>query len=427
MFRKKGRSAKVTVGLMCCLVVLFFYVSASFGVEKKVITALGWDQMATQFLGSAVNLFEKRHPDVKFNLLNMGAQEAMNKYVTGMSTGVGMPDIFINDPDWQALYLSIGGVLDVSEAVLPYKDVILPGTWELIAVKDGIWRFPLAYNPNLIYYRKDIFDKFGVTAPTDWAEDFIRVAEKICQDHDGDGKIDHYLGEFAGWMTILWFIGREQNIEDGYDTPMFNTPVALETLEWFGDAVKKGYFRYGNFMQPEHWELIKRDVCVAQPAPFWFQGHGLKRMGYRSGLEGKWRIARWPTWRPGEVSKGGGHGCGGWGVWSGTKYPNLCMELLEWFMTPAGGVNICLTRGLGPVTSEVTNVLKPINDWFYGDQKIWELIGDQAAIPNKFQYGENFHPFIDCFAAAVERIVEKDMPVVEALKMAEKEAISAIE
>jgi ABC-type glycerol-3-phosphate transport system substrate-binding protein len=396
--------------------------------EKAVITCMGWDQMTTEYMAPAVELFKEKHPEVEFNLVNLAYDEASEKIVVGMSSGVGAPDIFINDPHWQPKYLELGGLYDVSPIVEPWKDDILPEVWNLIAVRGGDWRIPLAYNPNFFFYRKDVFDEVGVEAPKDWTSDFMSIAAKVCRDGDGDGEPDRYLGDLAAWATVFFMIGREENfsVDQVKGEPNLVTPGKIEVLEWMKDVVDKGYMRYGNFLEPEQWELMKRDVSVAQVAPFWYPGFGLKQMGYKAELEGQWRMSMWPAWKPGEPFPGGSHGSGGWGVYAETKYPKLCMEFLEWYMTPEGTTWIAVNRGLGPVTFSGIRELENDTDVMFGDQLIWKLIEDAGDIGNEYWYSKNWVTIDAALQTAVDAIIEKDMPVEDALKRAQDDALAQL-
>ncbi len=392
--------------------------------ENAEITIMGWDQMSTTYLDKAAAPFIKAHPNVKLNRLDLASGDAINKVIVGMSSGVGCPDIFICDPDWQPKMVALNGLLDITPVVGPVKNNILPDLLHMITVNGKIIRVPMAYNPIFFYYRKDIFDQYGVSAPKDWTVDFMRIADKVTKDKNASGEPNHYLGDINDWQVEFWMIGRQELYNNKDGSPNLDTPVKAEVLKWIKEVVDKKYMRFGTFLSPEAWELMKNNVDVAQSAPFWEVGFGLKRMGYKPELEGKWRTALWPAWKPGESYPGGSHGSGGWAVWAKTKYPKLCMELLSWFLTDSAAKEMAIGRVLGPATKSGTAALADQGDPFFGGQKIWKLISDSGSIVNNFSYDKNHSVFSAALSAAVHNVVEKGMAPEEALKQAQAQALN---
>lgn len=193
--------------------------------ENAEITIMGWDQMSTTYLDKAAAPFIKAHPNVKLNRLDLASGDAINKVIVGMSSGVGCPDIFICDPDWQPKMVALNGLLDITPVVGPVKNNILPDLLHMITVNGKIIRVPMAYNPIFFYYRKDIFDQYGVSAPKDWTVDFMRIADKVTKDKNASGEPNHYLGDINDWQVEFWMIGRQELYANKDGSPNLDTPV----------------------------------------------------------------------------------------------------------------------------------------------------------------------------------------------------------
>jgi multiple sugar transport system substrate-binding protein len=90
-----------------------------------------------------------------------------------------------------------------------------------------------------ILYRKDIFEERGVPAPLDWTwDDFVKYAQQLTFDRDGDGQIDVYgfgtSAQYASQFVIfVWQAGGKVLDENGY--PLFTSPEFLEGIKFYWD------------------------------------------------------------------------------------------------------------------------------------------------------------------------------------------------
>jgi multiple sugar transport system substrate-binding protein len=97
-------------------------------------------------------------------------------------------------------------------------------------------------NPQVLMYRKDLFEKYKVKVPTNWKE-LEEAAKKLTLDTDGDGKIDVYgwvarMNEenSASFSNFLWSNGASWL--DKKNKPVFNSPKAIEALKFYGSLLK---------------------------------------------------------------------------------------------------------------------------------------------------------------------------------------------
>jgi len=90
-----------------------------------------------------------------------------------------------------------------------------------------------------ILYRKDIFEERGVPDPVDWTwDDFLKYAQDLTFDRDGDGKIDVYgfgtSARYASqWVTFAWQAGGRILDENSY--PAVNSPEFIEGVKFYWD------------------------------------------------------------------------------------------------------------------------------------------------------------------------------------------------
>jgi alpha-glucoside transport system substrate-binding protein len=134
-----------------------------------------------------------------------------------------------------AMWPQPGGLLDMSENLLPLSDVtdiapaqatLVPG-WDTLAVKDGsIYGLPVSANvKTLVFYNPAEFEKHGYTVPTTDAE-LTALTEKIKADGAGyPWCAGIESGGATGWAITDWL---EQYVLDYNGVDVYNKWIAGE-------------------------------------------------------------------------------------------------------------------------------------------------------------------------------------------------------
>lgn len=116
----------------------------------------------------------------------------------------------------------------------------------LRASRDGngngknILGFPIRGHVQLMFYRKDIFDKLGLKAPNTWDE-MVESGKLISAKTDMAG-VAMYYGKTAGqnlmiWFNYLWGMGGD--LLDAKGQPAFNSPAGVAATQAYIDVMLK--------------------------------------------------------------------------------------------------------------------------------------------------------------------------------------------
>jgi multiple sugar transport system substrate-binding protein len=116
----------------------------------------------------------------------------------------------------------------------------------LRASRDGngngknILGFPIRGHVQLMFYRKDIFDKLGLKAPATW-DDMVESGKIITAKTDMSG-VAMYYGKTAGqnlmiWFNYLWGMGGD--LLDAKGQPAFNSPAGIAATQAYIDVMLK--------------------------------------------------------------------------------------------------------------------------------------------------------------------------------------------
>jgi len=191
--------------------------------------------------------FEKQ-TGIKVILEGVTWDENREKALLDFISGAGNYDVINVDDSWTAefaKYLTpLDSLIQKSADEIDILDIVSP-VWSLYEYEDKIVGLPILCYTHMIIYRKDLYDKFGLSPATD-LEQYRENAKKLTVDLDGDGNIDVYGTAFNGkrgaaitdhWSSFLVnFGGRflRRYPERPWDLrPIVNSPEAIETLKYY--------------------------------------------------------------------------------------------------------------------------------------------------------------------------------------------------
>src|SRR5439155_215825 len=118
---------------------------------------------------------------------------------------------------------------------------------------DALYALPKGYTPLLVVYNKDLFDRARIPYPTDdWTwDDFLRIAQRLTRDTDGDGVIDQWGSYFDRrpfvWIPWIWAGGGDVLCPDGRRASgCLDGPHTIAAIRWYtGWITRYGIARRG--------------------------------------------------------------------------------------------------------------------------------------------------------------------------------------
>ncbi|MEJ3745671.1 sugar ABC transporter substrate-binding protein [Actinomycetes bacterium KLBMP 9797] len=342
-----------------------------------------------------VALFQQKYPAIKVNVVNAGQGEPQyTKLRTALKAGSGAPDVVQIEFQYIPTFTITGDLLDLRPyGAAALKDQFVDWTWAQVSGKNGeVWAIPQDTGPMGMLYRKDLFDKYGVTPPTTWDE-FAAAARKL---HAADPNL--YITNLAGnqngaWMGLVWQAGGRPFEYTGGE----NIKIAVND-----DASKKLAGYWGG--------LVKEGVVATDPdfTDQWYQG--LNRGKYATWLtaawgpvflttsakdtSGKWRAAPLPQWTAGD-NKAGNWGGSTSAVVKSTKNPIAAAKFAEFLNTdPASAKMFATEQFLFPPLKALLSDASFVNQEpaFYGGQQVNKLF---AQISDTVSTDFQWPPFLD--------------------------------
>ncbi len=162
------------------------------------------------------------------------------------SLGAGAPpDAFLLDAADVAALVDGGGgrVLDLA----PYLSRVGadPRSFDATVLSmfrrgTAVYALPRGYSPVVLAYNKDLFDRAGLSYPTDdWTwDDFLHLAHQLTRDVDGDGRVDQWGTQVeragAAWLPWLWSGGGDVLCPGGRRAAgCLDSPTSVAAIRWY--------------------------------------------------------------------------------------------------------------------------------------------------------------------------------------------------
>lgn len=191
-----------------------------------------------------IETFEARNPDirVKDETLPASTDEQHQFYVINLEGKSRDFDVLSMDVIWVPEFAKTGWLRDLSH-LLPEgeRDEFFPGPMQAVTYRGALYAVPWYIDAGLLYYRKDLLDKYGLKPPQTWQE-LVKTARYVTEKEPGlygfiwQGK--QYEGLVCNVLEYFWSNGGDV-LKNG--KVVINSPENVEALRFMTDLIG----RYG--------------------------------------------------------------------------------------------------------------------------------------------------------------------------------------
>jgi multiple sugar transport system substrate-binding protein len=249
-----------------------------------------------------VDNFNEQNDEVQVCWTNVGqGGDEYDKFQTAITAGTGAPDVVMIEADRIPTFQVQGGIIDISDyGYEDVKDDFSEGAWKDVSVGDGVYGAPIDGGPMGMIYRKDIFEQYGITPPTTWAE-YEAAAQKV---KDAGGPLFGDLGaNVPAVMMALQYQNGAQPFEYDAASPEniginLNDEASKEVLDYWAGLVEKGLVGTQDQFTPEYIAGVIGGDYATYISAAWAPGY-LTGAGVGEGEDaGVWAVAPLPQWDP---------------------------------------------------------------------------------------------------------------------------------
>jgi multiple sugar transport system substrate-binding protein len=332
-------------------------------------------------LQNEVDLFEKKYPKIKVELVNVGSGAAQyQKLRAAIQSGQGAPDVVQIEYQYIPSFTLTKNLLDLSPYAGPEVKAQFPDwVWSQVTKGEALYGIPQDVGPMGLLYRDDLLKAAGIAVPTTWPE-FAAAADKY---HSANPK--SYLANLAPndpghFVSYLWQIGARPFSFDGTKTVKVDlaSEDAKKVAQFWGDMVSKGVVSVDPDFVDAWYQGFSNGKYGTWPAAAWgpvfLQGTAKK-------TSGKWRAADLPQWDPSKPASGN------WGgstdaVLSISKNPIAAAQLALFINTnKESALRLATEQFLFPPSTEILKdaAFSGQESPFYGGQKVNEKFTEISA------------------------------------------------
>ena len=205
--------------------------STGSGDEAVTLTWALWDKDSTSQWSALADTYTASHPNVKFDMVDLGSTDYMTQLATQLAGANGELDIVsIKDIPGYANLINLG-VLEPLNSTLDIDTSKFNGVIEQLTAEDGnYYAVPFISSFWVVYYNKDIFDQAGIEYPTndmtmeEWDAKIREVNEKT-------GVYGNIYHTWRSTVSLFGILDGKNTIIDGkYDfmKPTYDMVIAQQ-------------------------------------------------------------------------------------------------------------------------------------------------------------------------------------------------------
>ena len=279
-------------------------------------------------LSTLADGFMEANPDVTVNVTPVDWGQAVAKLQTAIAGGQ-TPDVSQMGTDMMGQFAATGALEPVPANFDPAT--YFEGAWNTNVVDGTVYGVPWYVETRLLYYRTDIAEKAGITAPPATWEELTAMAEAMQAKGGADWGISLGTKNWQEYLPFLWSAGGD--VMDDTGAYKLNSPEAVEALTYyqsfFNDKVAPASV-------PEGFDITP--AFVAGTHPMFFSGPWHLSLIEEAGgaeIEGKWAIAPMPKKVSGTSFVGGSNLV----VYNNSENKDAAWAFVQYLSDPATQIN----------------------------------------------------------------------------------------
>ncbi|MGC8627807.1 MAG: ABC transporter substrate-binding protein [Acidimicrobiales bacterium] len=336
---------------------------------------------------ASVNMWNKSHPNIQVKLdeVTSGNAGTYAKMFSALQAG-NAPDLGQIEYATLPNFEHVGGLVDIARyGANAVKNDFVKWTWGQVSQGTAVYAIPQDTGPMGLFYRADLFKKYGLTVPKTWAQ-YMSDAQKL---HKANPTA--YIAAFPAndgqWFAgLAWQAGaRWFSISGQSWVTSINDSASLQVANFWQQLISQHLVKIEPDFAPSWYKDLSDGTVLTWPSAVWGENTILTNA---SSTKGDWRVAPMPNWTstPSDGNWGGSTTV----VFKDTKYPQQATDFAEWLNTNPASITGLITKG-GLYPADIAGQGQKVLDQgvlFYGGQNIWAVFRANSRLVNtNFQWG----------------------------------------
>lgn len=290
---------------------------------KTVVQFASWGSKSeVSILKPILAEFEHKNPDIKVDFIHI-PQNYFQKIQLLFASNLAPDVVFINN-----LYLPIYANAGVLEPLDAEKNIFFQKSLDALSFKGKLYAIPRDVSNLVIYYNKDLFDKYGVPYPNkNWTfNDFLKTAKLLTQDTNKDGKTDLWGVSFEeDLMFYLPYLMSEGGgvLSDDLKNIIINQPQSKKGLQFYTDLRNKYHVAP---TESESASATMAQLFLQNKIAMHLSGRWLVPK-YREDAKFNWDVVNFPKGDAGSIVP---MDASGWAVSKTSKHKEEALRLIKY-------------------------------------------------------------------------------------------------
>jgi multiple sugar transport system substrate-binding protein len=355
-------------------------------------------------LDKVVDMWNSENPDVQVELSEVPAGDGggYQKMRAALEAG-NPPDLGQIEYEQLSGFLLSDGLEELSQyGADEHADKFVEWQWQQGVFGDEVYAIPQASGPMGMFYRKDLFDQWGIEVPTTW-EEYEQAAAEI---RSHDAYISTFSPSSSGWFTgLAWQAGaRWFGTEGDSWTVDMDNDATHQVTEYWQRLIDQDLVKTIPDSTNTWYRDLQEGEIVTWVAAAW--GDSILRENAPD-TAGDWRVAPMPQWDP-DNPAAGNFGGSSTAILKGSDHPEEALEFAVWLNSDPEAVDMLIEGGAGWPAAEGIFEGSALDrpDPFFGGQVTGEVFAeaDQQVdtswvwIPT---WGQTAEHLVDGFKAAM--------------------------
>jgi multiple sugar transport system substrate-binding protein len=329
----------------------------------------------------AIAVWNKENPNIHVDFSRIASTEATTKYQSAVEAG-NAPCLAQASDDSMLNYVADGMLQDVTSEAAQYQKNYLGWVWNQMTADGKTYGLPQDTGPVVLYYRSDLFAKYGIKVPTTWAE--YAAAAQTVRAKDPSAVLGTLSPDDAGmFQALAW-----QNQADWWST-QGNTWVSditgsqtQQVAAYWQQLITAGDIKVANRWDPTFYQSLQKGTVLSYIGAAWNASLIAQNVASESG---DWRVAQMPVYStsaPATANSGGSAVA----VLKGCSNVAAALKFANWLDTSEASMNILASPsggGLYPASTAALDYSIVNQDVaFYGNQNIYAAFKQSATEVN---------------------------------------------
>lgn len=361
--------------------ILFFGIAIIFNLHdfghkkhsQKIRFSSWGSESEIAFIKPLLDEFEKQNPDIKVEFIHI-PKNYFQKLHLLVASNLTPDAVFINNLNLPLyaennVFMDLTGFLSAKSFTLtpypihgmrkrfaegepPYqlgsrlfspqdfyltKNTFFKEALDSLSYKGKLYAIPRDVSNLVIYYNKDIFDKYNVPYPDkSWTyDDFLQTCLKLTKDLNNDGKTEQFGVSFEEaplfWLPWLWS-NDGGFISKNLDSVIINKPESIEALQFYADLRNKYHAAPS---KSEAGSATMAQLFIQQKIAMHISGRW-STPRYRKDIHFRWDIAKFPRGKAGSIVD---CDASGWAISSASRHPKEAWRLIKFLASRKAAEN----------------------------------------------------------------------------------------